>query len=69
MQLLADASWPDLHMAFATINCSTYEKSTTANCQTYEKMMALAWDTHQQALVAGAILEECMERMSHSTSH
>ena len=44
-QLPVDTSQPDPHMAFATVNC-----------QTYEEIMDLAWDIHQWALVAVAIL-------------
>ena len=58
MQLPADTSRTDPHTAFATMNH-----------RTYEEMMALARDTWQWALVAAAILEEQMERMSHSTGH
>ena len=67
MQLPADAPQPNPHMAFAAMNCSTYEFSAM-NRETYEEMMALMRDNHQQALVAAAILEEWMERMSCSAS-
>ena len=56
MQLLANAHRPDPCMAFAAMNC-----------ETYEEMMALARDTQQWALVAVAILEEQIERISCST--
>ena len=58
MQLLADASKPDPHMAFATMNC-----------RMYEEMMTLARGTWQWALVVAVILEEQMERMCCSTGH
>ena len=57
MKLLAHNPRPDPHRAF-----------TTVNHKTYEEMMAPARDAWQWALVAVAILEEQMERMSHSTS-
>ena len=55
-------------MEFAAANCSTYEKFTTAKWDLYKEMMALMKYAHQWALVAAAILEERMERMSCYTS-
>ena len=57
MQLSADTPRPNPHMVFAA-----------TNHRTYEEMMALARDAWQWALVAAAILEEQIERVSHSTS-
>ena len=58
MQLLANTPRPDSHTVFAAMNHKTYEE-----------MIALARDAWQWVLVAAVILEECMERMSCSTSH
>ena len=68
MQLPANTPQPDPQMTFAAVKCSTYEKFTATNWDLDEEMMALARDTHQWTLVAAAILEEKMERMSHSSS-
>ena len=68
-QLPADAPQPDPYTEFADVNCSTYEKFTAPNWDSYKEMMALARDVHQWGLVAAEILEERMERMSHSNSH
>ena len=52
--------------AFTAMDHGMYEKFTAANCGMYEEIMALTRDAHQWALVAAGILEEQMERMSHS---
>ena len=34
-----------------------------------KQAIAMAWDAHRQALVAMALLEDKIERLSHSVSH
>ena len=65
----ADASWPDPPTEFVAANCSTCEKFAAMKEDSYEEMMALVRDAHWWALVVAGILEDRMERMSHSTSH
>ena len=67
-QLSANAPQPDPHRTLTAMNLSTYEKFAATNQETYEEMVALTRDAHQWTLVATVILEEQMERMSHSTS-
>ena len=67
-QSLADVPWPDPHTEFAAANCHTYKKFTAARQDSYEGIMALARDTNQWAMAAGALLGEKMEWMSHSIS-
>ena len=61
-QLLANAPWPDIHMEFAAVNCSTYKTFAAAKQDSYKEMMALMRDTHQWVLAVATILEERMEK-------
>ena len=60
--------WLDAQLEFVTANCHTHEEFMALKEDSCEGMLAIARDTHWQALVADAILRDKIEWLRHSIS-
>ena len=60
---------PNLQAHFQARNCATYNRLMGVRQHFCEEALAVARDAHQRALAAAALLEDKIERMSHSLSH
>ena len=54
---------------YSAQNHTNYDQLKDTMCSSCEEALAVARDTHPQALVAAVLLEDKIERLSHSLSH
>ena len=68
-QGFAGVSRPDPQAEYQDRMCTTYEHYKDLKEEACGEALAIIWDAHQQALAAIALLDEKIERLSHSLSH